>query len=650
MVDLALQRPLSFIGVDTEFRYRRPPVLLGRGKEVYDIRSIHPLLLSIALVEPCRDGGYQVYPFVVDVRDPGIAAVLHDLFRIPVCFVGHNLKVELFCFWQLGIPAPGFLWDTYIFEKFRILGRYHPQRSASQDDVDVEAIRAKEEILEQKQFRLSLSATCLRYGISHRFSGDKEALQRSFLIHEDDKLFSPAQIEYSAEDAVVAAQLYIPQTLAAVEIGAQDHLNLVEMPWTRTNARIEWNGFRVHEERAREVTAMIETHQQVLKDHLAEMGLENENSHKQILSFFRSLGIHRHFLRDGKYTFSKKVLKKYQELHPAIQLMRDLRRAGDIRSDKIMHLDLIGVDGRVHPQHQQLGTDTGRQTSRWPNILGLDAMLRPIVIPEDGYGIGEADWSQVEVGVAAAVYGDPELLRMYNSGDVYSAMAQRFYSDQIRPEDLSLPGPEFKAKYKKERNRMKLCTLGMIYGISPYGLSDLMEVPRSAAAEILEGFMSMFPTLRNHLSWAVDLGAIRGHATAAGNVRRYRNSRCYLDRGEQNWLKNHPVQGSAAVIFKYAGNRLDRLYKGYGARIIIPLHDSFVFEAPLEHLEQVAEETCTVMLQALREYYPDLEPRVEVNIDAPQCWNKDGETTALQVWLERWTGVIVEEDSSKEEQ
>ncbi|MBT4288396.1 MAG: DNA polymerase I, partial [Deltaproteobacteria bacterium] len=94
------------------------------------------------------------------------------------------------------------------------------------------------------------------------------------------------------------------------------------------------------------------------------------------------------------------------------------------------------------------------------------------------------------------------------------------------------------------------------------------------------------------------------------------------------------VQGSAAVVFKTAGNRLDKLYQQYNARIIIPVHDAFIFETPLNTLETVAEKTSRVMCDTLQEYFPVLRPQVEVNISNPSCWNKDGDGDELERWIE----------------
>jgi DNA polymerase-1 len=82
-----------------------------------------------------------------------------------------------------------------------------------------------------------------------------------------------------------------------------------------------------------------------------------------------------------------------------------------------------------------------------------------------------------------------------------------------------------------------------------------------------------------------------------------------------------------------AGNRLDKLYQHYNARLIVPLHDAFVFEAPLETLVEVAALTERAMCEAIQECFPNLQPRVEVNIQRPDCWNKDGEVEPWRSWV-----------------
>ncbi len=99
-------------------------------------------------------------------------------------------------------------------------------------------------------------------------------------------------------------------------------------------------------------------------------------------------------------------------------------------------------------------------------------------------------------------------------------------------------------------------------------------------------------------------------------------------------MKNYPVQGTAAVLFKLAGNRLDKLYHPHHARLIIPLHDAYIFEAPLAALEEVANLTARVMCETVQEQFPELHPCAEINIAHPECWNKNGDAEAFSRWLE----------------
>jgi hypothetical protein len=94
------------------------------------------------------------------------------------------------------------------------------------------------------------------------------------------------------------------------------------------------------------------------------------------------------------------------------------------------------------------------------------------------------------------------------------------------------------------------------------------------------------------------------------------------------------VQGSCAAVLKTAGVRLARLYPDCGARLLLTQHDSVVFEAPTGRLRKVARLTARELRAAVRWWFPQLRPRVEVNIDHPECWNKDGRWRSLELWLE----------------
>ena len=413
------------------------------------------------------------------------------------------------------------------------------------------------------------------------------------------------------------------------------------MPWIITNARIEWNGVRIDYSEIKHVTKKITSiKKQYEKILLEKFGIKNVQSYSELYKFFSQAKILNSFKKHGRYCFDKDILKQNYHLHSAIQLIQETKKAQDCLSNKIMHPEFIGNDGRIHACHIQLGADTGRQTCRNPNLHGINKILRPLIIPEENCGIGEADYCQMEIGVAAAMFNDQKLIEMFNTGDVYSAMAQNFYKDEL-PDALALSGVEFKKKYPEYRKKMKSCTLGLLYGMTAYGLAAWLGISIKDATVLQQKFIVMFPQIKAGFDKISSSGAIRGYTTTTSGLKRYRAKNGTATKWEKNWLGNHPVQGSAATIFKTAGNRLDKIYQQYNAKIIIPLHDSFIFEAPLNVLVEVANKTKEIMCNVFQEFFPVLNPKVDVNISKPHCWNKDGRNEAMRSWIEEANQKII---------
>jgi DNA polymerase-1 len=634
LVEFARQRPLGFVGFDAQFRYDRPGVVLGQGRTAYDPSSIRPLLLSLALAEPDGNGALTLYPFVVDLRACDTHPALAGLLQLPSCFVAHFAHAALLCLRRLGLPEPGTLWDTCICEKALHLGRNHRSYRLSADADDAEQARVAEEVRQEDEFTYGLVATCQRHGVPYVFAGDQERLQQSSLGHADGAPFGREQVEYAA--AVAAASLYLPQVQAATQAGILQHLVTVEMPWVSTNAHMVWRGVRKDQELCRRAESASHARRERLRALLAtEHGIANPDSHAQLQAYFESQGLLHLFRRHGQVSFAKEMLEEFADHHPAIPVLRAYRRISRLLESRILGNEFVGADGRVHPNYIQLGAHTGRQTSWGPNLLGLGRVCRPLAVAEPGRGVGEADLSQIEVGIAAAVHHDEQLIEMFNTGDVYSAMAQLFFREELPEADRRMPTEQFKRKHKGLRASMKVCTLGIIYGLTALGLALRLKISVPEAAALLDRFMSMFPTLRKALAEAPAFGALRGYVETCTGLRRYRGqSAGSLANWERNWMNNHVVQGSAAVAFKAAGNRLDRLYRQYDAWLLVPLHDAYVFEAPLEVLPQVAELTGRVLCEAVQEYFPVLRPRAEINIQNPACWNKDGHFDSVERWLE----------------
>ena len=251
--DLVRQRPVSFVGFDFEYKFGRPPVMI-RGQERYDISSIQPLLLSLAFAEEMPGGQPRLLSCVIDLTtDEDILPLIAEILSLPIPFVGHAIKRDLFCLEQLGLPISREVWDTFIFEKAIQLGSNHWKYRAPRTGDLVERISTKEDLRQEEEFSLSLVATCRRHSIPLSLEVQKSDLQRSFLDHPEGKSFSEEQLHYAAEDAQAVAQLYLRQTAGALQQGILSHLVTVEMPWVRTHAEIEWAGFRVDSQKAEKI-------------------------------------------------------------------------------------------------------------------------------------------------------------------------------------------------------------------------------------------------------------------------------------------------------------------------------------------------------------------------------------------------------------
>lgn len=616
MVELAQQLELLCIGIDGTFSCK--PLLAVDKDLVYDICSIRPESLALTFAE-LYGGKYELYRFLVNLRDPGVLLAVQTLLHLPVSFVGYRLKNLLFCLWSCGLQEPEKVWDAEIFERGASLGKINVKRRVQESHVLDMGLEAR--LVSHKTYELSLSRLCQRYQVDFRGDLDRSPIEKQ--PSEDSRV--------AMERAVVAPVLYFRQVSRGREQGILEHMIRLEMPWVVTNARMEWTGVRVDPDRRRKILDALQVHWPARQQALAREGIANVNSDEDLKAYFQKKGLLYLFRSGGGCSFKKDTLKEYKHLQE-VALVYEARQISDLKAEKILNPKLAGADGRVHPQHRQLSAETGRQAAKYPNILGLSRLLRTVIVPEPGNGIGEVDLSQIEVGIAAAVFRDEALIQAFNTGDVYSDMAKRFYVSDLSREDLALEGRDFKIRHPEKRDLLKTCTLSLIYGGTERAMAERLRVTTAQAREIRDGFLEMFPGIAQAMAQGTSLALYRGYIYLVSGLKIYLDNEL-SSPAKRRLALNYPIQGSAAVVFKAAGNRLDRLYRQFSARLLIPLHDSYIFEAPLEDLREVAELTRRVMCETVAEFFPVLRPRAEENIKHPHCWNKEGDSNAFDRWI-----------------
>ncbi|OCH13154.1 DNA polymerase I [Aliivibrio sp. 1S165] len=608
-IDLALQLPICHVGIECKHIYGTTHVTLPNGYDKYDISAIQPTELCLTLCS-WDITSIKQHTFIVNLAADIETSQLQALFDLPVAFVAYDANKLLHCLWALDLIEPHRIWDILITEKARYLGLHQFDKRQSFDHFS-DKKEAKASFVMEREHFYSLKATLARYYSEHPSSEQADIVCKE------------------------VSKLYMLQVHAAIMQGIHSHLLEVEMPWIVTNAAMERNGVLVSRKQCVKILTGTKAKLAQWQAELETYGLMNPNSHDEKTVFFNSLGLLHHFKDGTDYSFQREMLSANYDLHPTIKLLAKYSNMASISKDVIFQPGIVGADGRIHPKHKHLDTVTGRQATMAPNILGLPATLRPIVIAPKGYGIGEVDLAQIEVAITAAVYNDTNLITKYNAGDLYSALAQEFYYSELPEEHKHCSLDIFKTHQGDKRHVMKQCTLGLIYGITAFGLAKKLKVPEFKAEQLMDKFLTMFPTLKKAMHTAPQYGTIRGYVSTATGLQRLRSENAERSRKEKNWMVNMPIQGTAAALFKMAGNRLYQLYKRYDAKLIVALHDAFIFEAPLDKLDDVAALTSQVMIQAIQEKYPLLNIRTDINITSPNSWNKDGNANCIDEWLNR---------------
>ncbi len=601
-----------------EFVRQRDVPIVGLGvagdiNKMYTPNVLNTIVLAMVLAEPVGHD-LVVHPFVFEPLNVEAMPAVRELLGLPATYAVHDLSTVLLALWSLGLTAPSRVWDTKVTEAAFSLGLHHPRYDQLAETPELVRRRRAEE---RRDAALVPEVVALTYGI------------------ELPPVYgNPSPVDRAVSLATLSALAYPKQAAEAARLGCLHHLMQTEMPWVVTTARMTLNGVRLDLASCSKVAAAAERHAAELAARLAEFGISNPTDDGFLKTYFESVGLLALFRTHDGYGFDGDRLDAAADRHPAIPLIRAARRVRGLTAGRLLSGEFVKSDGRVHPTYRVLGAHSGRLTCDSPNITGVGKIFRPLVVPEPGYSIGECDFAQIEAGIAGAVYGDANLVSMFNSGDVYSAMAQLCHADELPAADRDLSPNKFKAKYPHLRTQLKICTLGVIYGLGPHGLALRLGVSQPRASDFMKKFFGMFPSLRDALEDGPKHAEIRGCVPDISGLRRRRPGKGSLTTWERNWCRNHPVQGAAATIFKIAWNELDRLYPKYGAKLVVPLHDAFVFEAPQACVKAVAELTANVMIEAVREQFPGLHPRVTVNVSNPSCWNRDGCAGSVELWIE----------------
>ena len=432
--------------------------------------------------------------------------------------------------------------------------------------------------------------------------------------------------DYAAEDADVTLQLedaIRPSALSlSSSVSSPSALSEVEEPLVKLLLEMEREGVKIDvgalKEYGRELDReILGFTQEILK--YADPGF-NPDSPKQLGELlFGKLGLPGgKKTASGQWSTDEKTLSKLAGEHQIIASILEYRACTKLKSTYVDKLPtLIDDQGRVHTTYAQAFTETGRLSSSDPNLQNIPIrtergkfIRKAFVARDEDHVIISADYSQIELRLMAAMSGDTAMLAAFRNGeDIHRDTASRVYD--VMPAFVT---PE-------QRSACKMVNFGIIYGISAFGLSQRLKVPRKEAADLIETYFKLYPSIKEFMGRAIAKAREKGYAeTVLGRRRTLRdiNSRNATARqaAERDAI-NTPIQGSAADLIKIAMVRVDRAIKAENlrAKMVLQIHDELVFDCPKDETERLKEIVRREMSTAL-----DFGVPLEVGIGEGANW------------------------------
>ncbi|MFT3751464.1 MAG: DNA polymerase I [Paludibacter sp.] len=414
--------------------------------------------------------------------------------------------------------------------------------------------------------------------------------------------------DYAAEDADITFKLKQVLEKELKDNSLEKLFYEVEMPLLKVLATMERTGVRIDSEALRQSSEILTDEMLKLEKEIHEMaGYEfNVSSPAQVgeILFDRlKLDDKAKKTKTGQYSTAEDVLEKIRSKHPIIGKILDYRGLKKLLSTYIDALPQMinPVTSKVHTSYNQTVAATGRLSSTNPNLQNIpirDAQgkeIRKAFIPDEDSIFLSADYSQIELRIMAHLSGDANMMEAFNSGhDIHTATAAKIYKVPLNEVTSDM------------RRKAKTANFGIIYGISVFGLSDRLSIPRVEAKELIDGYFATYPSVKKYMDNAIQRAKEQGYVETLLGRKRFLpdiNSQNSVVRGfaERNAI-NAPIQGTAADIIKIAMVRIqNRLEKEQlQAKMTMQVHDELNFTVPKNELDSVRAVVVEEMQQAIQ--------------------------------------------------
>jgi DNA polymerase-1 len=441
-------------------------------------------------------------------------------------------------------------------------------------------------------------------------------------------LFSEVAVDkavgYAAEDADITRLIYKHYDgELRKDKGLLSLFENVEMPLSAVLAQIEMNGIRVDEKTLKELSSTFQKELSDMEEIIYDLAGERFNiqSSQQlghILFEKLDLPVQKKTKKKTGYSTDVDVLTTLSEHH---ELPARILRYRSIAKLKSTYTDaLIGLvnplTGRIHTSFNQTVTVTGRLSSSDPNLQNIPIrtkegrLIRSAFIPEDGYVLLSADYSQIELRLLAHVSDDEILIDAFNSGeDIHTRTAAEVFNHHpsMVTEDL--------------RRQAKAINFGIVYGMSPFGLSRELNITQKMARTYITHYFDRYKGVKSYMDRAVTEARETGKtSTLLGRTRElpeiHSPNMGLLQFAERSAI-NTPIQGTAADLIKLAMIRCHEALteEKLNARMLLSVHDEIVFEVEKSEIEKTSEK-----IRGIMEHIWDLKVPLKVNMATGKNW------------------------------
>ena len=378
----------------------------------------------------------------------------------------------------------------------------------------------------------------------------------------------------------------------------------VEHPLCRVLAEMELAGFQVDAGMLRSfgetLTAAIETLEQRIYSYAGQFNINSPKQLGEVL--FERLGLPSYKKTKTGYSTSAEVLEKLRGAHPIVGEVLEYRQYAKLKSTYVDGLlKVISPDGRVRTSFQMTVTATGRLSSTEPNLQNiptrteLGSELRRMFVAGPGQVLVDADYSQIELRLLAHISGDQAMVDAFRSGeDFHTVTAAHVFSVPVEEVTPAM------------RRAAKAVNFGIVYGISPFSLSQDLGVTVAEAKAYMDAYFHRFPGVKAYMDQVVLRARADGYVETPMHRRRalpeIKSSNHNMRSFGERVALNMPIQGAAADIIKLAMVRVHRQLKeaALEARLIMQVHDELIVECP----EAEADRVKAILVREMEGAYP----------------------------------------------